>query len=363
MIQIKKITEGMNAQQVADIIYDNFMEVIKGYSSVNLDDLKAELDKDIASLKNELYQFAKTMVEECFGDKLFYDKMMSYIDIYFTSDDITKKLYEVINNLIDIYLTTGEMLEYIESILVRETDEIFRNIDDYPELADVFKTYIRNIITQEYRGKANGLASLDANGLVPSSQLPSYVDDVLEGYYVDPITFYKPDSVTKYTPETGKIYVDLDSNPATCYRWSGSTFVLISNPLVIGTTAGTAYDGASGQKNANDIASLKTSVTTVTNNLTTEQTARANADTNLQNQINSLSSRNTFTTDEKNKLAGIAAGADNVTFTATYTSGTKIGTITINGTATDIYIPIWNGTLSDYNALTKNSNYIYNIIE
>lgn len=40
---------------------------------------------------------------------------------------------------------------------------------------------------------------------------------------------------------------------------------------------------------------------------------------------------------DKAKLDGIAAQADNVTFARTLTSGTKIGTITINGTATDIY--------------------------
>jgi len=40
---------------------------------------------------------------------------------------------------------------------------------------------------------------------------------------------------------------------------------------------------------------------------------------------------------DKAKLDGIAEGADNVTFTRNLSSGTKIGTITINGTATDIY--------------------------
>lgn len=40
---------------------------------------------------------------------------------------------------------------------------------------------------------------------------------------------------------------------------------------------------------------------------------------------------------DKAKLDGIAAQADNVTFTRSLSSGTKIGTITINGTATDIY--------------------------
>ena len=44
-----------------------------------------------------------------------------------------------------------------------------------------------------------------------------------------------------------------------------------------------------------------------------------------------------FTAAEKTKLAGIATGADSVSFTQTKTSGTELGKITINGTAYSIY--------------------------
>ena len=54
------------------------------------------------------------------------------------------------------------------------------------------------------------------------------------------------------TGESSKIYVTLDNHKA--YRWGGSSYVEISASLVIGTTAGTAYDGASGQTNADNIA-------------------------------------------------------------------------------------------------------------
>lgn len=66
-------------------------------------------------------------------------------------------------------------------------------------------------------GAAEGAASLDASGKVPASQLPSYVDDVLE---VDGIG---------NAPETGesdKIYIDTDTNRT--YRWSGTSYVEIS---------------------------------------------------------------------------------------------------------------------------------------
>ena len=48
-------------------------------------------------------------------------------------------------------------------------------------------------------------------------------------------------------------------------------------------------------------------------------------------------SSNDFTTEEKTKLSNISNSADSVSFTRSLTSGTKIGTITINGKATDMY--------------------------
>lgn len=67
------------------------------------------------------------------------------------------------------------------------------------------------------KGVANGYASLDGGGRVPSAQLPSYVDDVLE--YANLASF-------PATGETGKIYVTLDTNKI--YRWSGSVYIEIS---------------------------------------------------------------------------------------------------------------------------------------
>ena len=81
-------------------------------------------------------------------------------------------------------------------------------------------------------GSAGGVASLDSTGKVPSSQLPSYVDDVIEGYYryyTD--EFYKDSKYTQLiTPETGKIYVDLNTNKT--YRWGGTTYVEISQSTI-----------------------------------------------------------------------------------------------------------------------------------
>lgn len=86
------------------------------------------------------------------------------------------------------------------------------------------------------KGVANGIATLDQNGLVPSSQLPSYVDDVIE---VD--TF----SNLPGTGESGKIYIVQDTNLT--YRWSGTGYVEISKSLALGETSSTAYPGDKGK--------------------------------------------------------------------------------------------------------------------
>ena len=70
------------------------------------------------------------------------------------------------------------------------------------------------------KGAANGLAELDATGKVPSAQLPSYVDDVLE--YADAGSF-------PATGEAGKLYVALDNNDV--YRWTGSAYVKVSDAV------------------------------------------------------------------------------------------------------------------------------------
>ena len=85
------------------------------------------------------------------------------------------------------------------------------------------------------KSKANGYASLDANGKVPASELPSYVDDVVEA---------KTLADLPTTGETGKIYVTTNDNKT--HRWSGTAYAEISASLALGTTSSTAYRGDLG---------------------------------------------------------------------------------------------------------------------
>ena len=85
-------------------------------------------------------------------------------------------------------------------------------------------------------GVANGVAELDSAGKVPSSQLPSFVDDVIEVADHDHLPI---------TGESGKIYVTLDTNKT--YRWTGSGYAEISESLALGETSSTAYRGDRGK--------------------------------------------------------------------------------------------------------------------
>lgn len=101
------------------------------------------------------------------------------------------------------------------------------------------KEYADSLATQKLdiakKGVANGVAELDASGKVPSAQLPSYVDDVIEA---------ENKKAFPSAGESGKIY--MDKSTGILWRWSGSTYAEISSSLALGTTSSTAYRGDYG---------------------------------------------------------------------------------------------------------------------
>ena len=117
------------------------------------------------------------------------------------------------------------------------------------DIPDLSATYIKS----DTKGAVNGVASLNESGKIPTSQLPSYVDDVVEVANFDALP---------QEGEAGKIYVTTDTNKT--YRWGGSTYVEISASIVIGTTEGTAFDGGAGTALQEKVTTVEGSVTKLT---------------------------------------------------------------------------------------------------
>lgn len=147
------------------------------------------------------------------------------------------------------------------------------------------------------KGAASGVAELDANGKVVSSQLPSFVDDVLE---------YSAKSSFPATGDTGKIYVDTSTNKT--YRWSGSAYVEISESLALGETSSTAYRGDRGK------AAYDHSQTTSGNphNVTKSEVGLGNVG-NFK-AVSTVASQGLSNTEKSNARANIGAGTGNGTY-------------------------------------------------
>lgn len=120
----------------------------------------------------------------------------------------------------------------------------------------------------QYETEKTDFATLDNNGKIPSSQLPSYVDDVIECYTIDgvaPMTrgwLSETPGGVALLPLSGKIYVVVSDNEYQNkqYRWSGSVYAIISESLALGETSSTAYSGAKGKANADAIWDLRIDV-------------------------------------------------------------------------------------------------------
>lgn len=125
-----------------------------------------------------------------------------------------------------------------------KNDSHTHTIDNVTGLQDALDTKV----STDQLGVPSGIATLDETGKVLSSQLPSYVDSVIEGYYDDTTgKFYEDAGKTvEITGGSGKIYVDIPTSKQ--YRWGGTQFTEIaSGGVTLGETADTAYRGDLGK--------------------------------------------------------------------------------------------------------------------
>jgi len=113
------------------------------------------------------------------------------------------------------------------------------NVDNTSDLSKPISTATQTAlnlkVNSSEKGSINGVATLGSDGKIPSTQLPSFVDDVLE---------FATLGSFPTTGESGKIYIALNTNLT--YRWGGTVYVLISSSLALGETSSTAYRGDRG---------------------------------------------------------------------------------------------------------------------
>lgn len=166
-------------------------------------------------------------------------------------------------------------------------------IGDTSELNSKVQQFINS------KGAPNGLASLNESGIIPSAQLPSYVDDVIE---VD--TF----SNLPGTGESGKIYIVQDTNLT--YRWSGTGYVEISKSLALGETSSTAYPGDKGKATTDKLNRIPDKLITDTVNVNQSTTEAVLNFTTYRQEAQQVGRSTLTITSATTSRAGLMSSSD-----------------------------------------------------
>lgn len=142
---------------------------------------------------------------------------------------------------------TTPLQSFVDELNNIKIDELNSRVENCVSLANRIETRFNSLsqdVTDFFntKGQANGIAPLGTDSRIPSSYLPSYVDDVVE---------YAGRSNFPSAGESGKIYVAKDTNLT--YRWSGTGYVEISPSIALGETSSTAYAGDKGKALADKV--------------------------------------------------------------------------------------------------------------
>lgn len=187
-------------------------------------------------------------VKERLGNKVdkAEGKQLSTED--FTTEE-KQKLADLSNVTIDSALSSASINPVQNKVInaaLGSKVSTTRKINSKPLSGDVTLSAVDvGAVPASKLGAVGGVAELDNTGKVPAAQLPSYVDDVIEGYLNSGKLYEEEAHTTEITGESGKIYIDLQTNKT--YRWSGTSYVVISDTIALGETSSTAYRGDRGK--------------------------------------------------------------------------------------------------------------------
>lgn len=161
---------------------------------------------------------------------------------------------------------------------------------------------------------AGDITSVNASaisGVIAAANLPSFVDDVVEGY-LNGGKFYKEKKTngtyaTEITAESGKIYINL--NDSKTYRWSGSAYAVISETIALGETSSTAYRGDRGAAAYNHAAAKGSAFANGLYKITTNAQGHVTAATAVQKSDITALGIPAKDTNTWNALSGATASA------------------------------------------------------
>ena len=297
--ELEKAISDLTAKEEADIVaVNNALSEAKKELENSISSLASKTENDLSLATKDLNNKISELATKTESDlSTLRADLESSISV--TKTDLESKITELATKTDAKFQATDSKIEATKTELQTNIDNLsHRHDDDMKDIRreieeatagsnEALNTHIQDKsnphqVTKEQVGLGNvtddaqvkrsemgmpeGVATLDATGKVPSSQLPSFVDDVIEVDSFD---------LLPETGETGKIYVTKDTNLT--YRWSGSQYVEISESLALGETSSTAYPGDKG-KATTDKVNAHTSDYNNPHQVTKEQIGLGNVD-------------------------------------------------------------------------------------
>lgn len=231
------------------------------------------VNSDISEIKT-LIEDSKSAIVTVTPRGIIIDGSTADTDV--TSESVWDKATKGIPVVYKFLLGEYEYYGYATSIYKNSNDNTYsvRGHTIVPQLdgtiTDVQFVHENSTTTLKYYPNFDKLKKLLINdeGKIDPSNLPSYVDDVVEGVYADGVFYTDDTHNTTITPETSKIYIDTNTN--TTYRYSGNQYVplndvnseLFSKVEQLTTDQAALNDAVASKVDKSEVDSLQSTINT-----------------------------------------------------------------------------------------------------
>ena len=322
LVDNKEIAYNANALNRITQYDDNHVSKLTEYNANDATKLSQYNANHIESLENINYAYADRIVQ-----MLKTKRIMGMVDEYVAQTE--EHMIPFLSTDDDNYIYYGNGTLLVEGVDYTVYDittiELVVKTNPYDVIMQLNTQVLNDMLTAESIlfvdriGAANGVAGLDGNGLVPSTQLPSYVDDVLE------VANY---ASLPTTGEIGKIYIviadETSGGNTSSYRWVGTVYAMVSNTLNAADVKA-LYESNADTNNFSDaekaLLAAHTSATDNPHAVTKAQVGLSNADNTSDNVKNVLSATKLTT---GRTIGGVAFdGTANINLPGVNTAGNQ----------------------------------------